>query len=111
MSRSSGEGEPEVGFGASHHHHLPPLQLLQSPTQTQFLLPSKAAEGIFFNREIRGKNENKTVGLVWCKNMKNLRDGNGEKETAKASSDTNLPAAGLGHGSSTFTLPSLQQSE
>lgn len=111
MSRSSGEGEPEVGFAAGHHHHLPPVQLLQSSTQTQFLLLSKAAEGIFFSREIQGENENKTVGLVWCKNMKNRRDGNGEKQTVKASSDTNLPAAGLGHGSSTFTLPSLQQSE
>lgn len=43
--------------------------------------------------------------------MKQQKDGNGEKQTVKASSNMNTPAAGLRHDSSTFTLPSSEQSE
>lgn len=61
MSQSSGEGEPEVGFGAGHHHHL----LYTNPVSVS---QPGSRKDIFQQRNPGWENENKTVGLVWCKN-------------------------------------------
>lgn len=82
--------------------------LCSCSAQTQFQLPSKVREGSFSAEKSEEKMKIKL--LVWFgeRTMKNQKDGNGKKQTMKASSDMNTPAAGL---SSISTLLSLQQSE